>query len=217
MIKEEDYLQINGIQHYAFCPRQWALMENENQWIENVHTVEGHILHEVVHDNKIKGSREGIITNRNLDIVNRRLGIVGKTDVVEFRKDNDGINLFGKEGRYLPYVVEYKKGKPKSNNSDVLQLTAQVVCLEEMLCCRIDKSSIFYWEIRNRVEVQINESIRLELDKVVEEMHNLKIKRYTPKVRMKSRCNFCSLKDVCLPELTKVESVSKYIDRRINE
>ncbi|TJX13277.1 CRISPR-associated protein Cas4 [Tissierella creatinini] len=217
MRDEDDYLQINGIQHYAFCPRQWALMENENQWVENVHTVEGHILHDRAHDNKLKETRGEVIIQRNLNIISNTLGIVGKTDVVEFRRNSNGICLNGMEGKFIPYVVEYKKGKPKTDNSDILQLVAQVVCLEEMLCCKIEKSAIFYWEIRSRVEVDISINIRNELIKLIDEMNSLKKRRHTPIVRMKSRCNACSFKDICLPELSKIESATEYINRRLSE
>lgn len=217
MKDEDDYLQINGIQHYAFCPRQWALMENENQWVENVHTVEGHILHDRAHDNKLKETRGDLITQRNLSIANHKLGIVGRTDVVEFRKAFDGIILNGREGKFTPYAVEYKKGKPKTNNSDILQLVAQVMCLEEMLCCKIEKSAIFYWEIRSRVEVDITDTLRNELIKLIQEMSVLKSRKHTPAVKMRSRCNSCSFKEICLPELTKIESATQYINRRLNE
>ena len=36
------------------------------------------------------------------------------------------------QGIYSIYPVEYKKGKPKHSEEDILQLTAQAMCLEEM-------------------------------------------------------------------------------------
>ena len=48
--KEEEYLQLSGLQHFRFCRRQWALIHIENLWTENLRTVDGQILHERAHD-----------------------------------------------------------------------------------------------------------------------------------------------------------------------
>lgn len=39
----DDYLQMSGIQHFAFCRRQWALIHLEQQWAENLRTTEGQL------------------------------------------------------------------------------------------------------------------------------------------------------------------------------
>lgn len=41
MYNDDDFLQLSGLQHYLFCPRQWALIHIENQWQENLRTVDG--------------------------------------------------------------------------------------------------------------------------------------------------------------------------------
>ena len=99
MYKEEDFLQLSGIQHFAFCRRQWALAYIELQWQENVRTVEGRLLHETAHDASIKEKRGDLIVVRAMPVHSRELGISGECDVVEFHKSKDGVTIFGREGR----------------------------------------------------------------------------------------------------------------------
>ena len=134
MYKEEDYLQLSGIQHFAFCRRQWALAYIELQWDENVRTVEGKLLHEKAHDPTNAEKRGDLIISRGMPVYSRELGISGECDVVEFHRSQDGITLFGRDGLYEVIPIEYKRGKPKENDVDILQLMAQALCLEEMLC-----------------------------------------------------------------------------------
>lgn len=47
---EDDFLMISGIQHFSFCPRQWALIHIDQVWAENVKTMEGNIIHENCHN-----------------------------------------------------------------------------------------------------------------------------------------------------------------------
>lgn len=133
--EEEDYLQLSGLQHFAFCRRQWALIHIEAQWAENLRTVDGHLMHENVHNQEFRESRGDRLIVRGLAIHSARLGISGQCDMVEFRQDPAGVPLRGREGLWLPYPVEFKRGKPKEDDADELQLCAQAMCLEEMLCC----------------------------------------------------------------------------------
>lgn len=137
MYKEEDFLQLSGIQHFAFCRRQWALAYIELQWQENVRTVEGKIFHENAHDVSMKEKRGDLLIVRAMPIHSWEMGVSGECDVVEFHKVKDGIQLAGKEGLYKAVPVEYKRGRPKTDDSDILQVAAQAMCLEEMLCCDI--------------------------------------------------------------------------------
>lgn len=137
MYAEEDYLQLSGLQHFAFCRRQWALIHVENQWVENLLTVEGELLHTRAHDETQRELRGDVLTLRGLTVFSPSLGLSGKCDVVEFHADPAGISLQGEKGLWLPYPVEYKRGSPKVGNEDALQLCAQAMCLEETLCCSI--------------------------------------------------------------------------------
>lgn len=217
MYNEEDFLQLSGIQHFAFCRRQWALAYIEMQWQENVRTVEGRLLHEKAHDTTSREKRGDLLISRGMPIHSRTLGISGECDVVEFHREEDGITLQGYEGTYKVVPVEYKKGKPKQGNADILQLTAQAMCLEEMLCCDIPFGYLYYGEIRRREKIEFSKEIRKEVCEMFREMHGYFSRQYTPKVRWSKSCNACSLKDICLPVLGKNKSVKNYLDEHLNE
>ena len=217
MYNEEDFLQLSGIQHFAFCRRQWALAYIELQWQENVRTVEGKLLHENAHDAAIKEKRGNLIVVRAMPVHSREMGISGECDVVEFHRSENGIPISGREGKYIVIPVEYKRGKPKSNDIDALQVAAQAFCLEEMLCCDIPYGYIYYGEIRHREKIEFTEELRRKVKDMFTEMHKYYGQRYTPKVKWSKSCNACSLKDICLPALNKDVSVKKYLDTRMKE
>lgn len=175
--KEEDYLMLSGIQHFSFCRRQWALIHIEQQWDENEYTVAGELLHKNAHDPYFIEKRADVIVSRAMPVYSRNMGISGECDVVEFRKDSEGIPLFGHRGLFQVYPVEYKKGRPKETQIDVLQLTAQAMCLEEMLSAKIKEGAVFYGEIRRREIVAFTNELREKVKASFEEMHQLYDKR----------------------------------------
>jgi CRISPR-associated exonuclease Cas4 len=215
--KEEDYLSLSGIQHFMFCRRQWALIHIEQQWEDNLRTVEGHLMHRTAHDSMKTETRGDIIITRGLPVFSKELGVYGVCDVVEFHRAEDGITLFGREGRYLPCPIEYKKGRPKENDMDRLQLATQAMCLEEMLCCTVKSAHLYYGETRHRVEVPITSEIREKVKNVFAEMHHYYNRRYTPKVRPTKQCKACSLKNICLPVLCKNKRADAYISHMLRE
>lgn len=214
---ENDFLLLSGIQHFVFCRRQWALIHIEQQWKENLRTIEGAIMHENTHDNLRFEKRNDIIVSRGMSVFSCSLGVYGVCDIVEFRKSKNGVKLFGRDDLYLPTPIEYKKGKPKENNADELQLCAQAICLEEMLLCKIAEGFLFYGETRHRHRVVFDEKLRENVRVAFKEMHNLYDRRYTPKVKITKSCNACSLKDICIPKLCKNLSAVKYISSRLEE
>lgn len=217
MYNEEEFLQLSGIQHFAFCWRQWALAYIEMQWQENVRTVEGKLLHENAHDAAMKEKRGDLLIVRAMPIHSREMGVSGECDVVEFHKAKDGIMLSGREGNHKVVPIEYKRGKPKTDDSDILQVTAQALCMEEMLCCEIPYGYIYYGETRRRLKVEFTEEIREKVKKVFAEMHKYYEQKYTPKVKISKKCNACSLKDICVPALNKNKSVFEYIEKVVSE
>ena len=152
----EDLLMISGIQHFAFCPRQWALIHIEQQWNENVRTVDGNIFHQRAHHGEAHELRGDLLIVRGLHVRSEKLKITGICDVVEFRKSSNGVPIFGYDGNWMPYPVEYKKGEPKEHDADRLQLCAQAMCLEEMLSCRISEGALFYGEPKRRENLETN-------------------------------------------------------------
>lgn len=214
---EEDYLMISGIQHFKFCRRQWALIHIEQQWAENAHTVIGELMHKKAHDPLLTEKRKGVIIARALPISSREMGVSGECDVVEFHKCEEGVCLYGHRGSYSIYPIEYKKGKPKLTEEDKLQLTAQVMCLEEMFSAEIPEGAIFYGETRRRENVEIVDELRWEVREMFREMHEYYDRKYTPNVRYSKSCNACSLKDICLPKMGKADSVKAYINEMLKE
>lgn len=215
--KEEDYLMLSGIQHFAFCRRQWALIHIEQQWQENERTAEGELLHERAHDTWATEKRSDVITSRGLPVQSRTMGISGSCDIVEFHRAEEGVPLYGHRGLFRVYPIEYKRGKPKDIPIDMLQLTAQAMCLEEMLSAEIAEGAIYYGEIRHREKILFTEDLRTQVRKFFQEMHQLFDKQYTPNVKWSKSCNACSLNDICMPKLGKTSSVKEYVREKIME
>lgn len=215
--KEEDYLMLSGIQHYAFCPRQWALIHIEQQWEENYFTVMGNIMHENAHDKDFTEKRKNVVITRGMPVFSRTLGVRGDCDVVEFQLSKDGIPLKNYTGNYVPVPVEYKRGKPKEHDADILQLCAQAMCLEEMLVCKIDKGFLYYGETKRRLLVYFDEAIRQRVVDSFERMHQLYQNSHTPKVKVSKACKACSLAELCLPKINRKISVVDYLDKNLRE
>lgn len=214
---EDEYLQLSGLQHFKFCKRQWALIHIENQWAENFHTVDGKIMHKNAHDNSFRESRTDRIITRGVNIFSPALGVSGQCDVLEYHRGKTGVSISGKDGLWLPFPVEYKRGSPRDDLADELQLCGQAMCLEEMLCCEIPKGAIYYGEIHHRKDIVFTPELRKEVKINLEEMHLLFYRGYTPKVKPSKACDACSLKDLCLPQLVKTTSVGVYLAKAIKE
>lgn len=145
------------------------------------------------------------------------MGVSGKCDVVEFHRSPLGVALSGHEGLWLPYPVEYKRGSPKANDADRLQLCAQGMCLEEMLCCDIAEGALFYGETRRREVVEFTDELRARVREYIEAMHDLYRRRHTPKVKPGKSCNACSLRELCLPKLCRSRNVGAYLRAKTEE
>ncbi len=209
--REEEFLQLAGLQHFTFCRRQWALIHIEQQWEENVLTVKGNLFHEKVHDGYSSEKRKNVIISRGMPVRSRALGISGECDVVEFVRAEEGIYLPGREGKYILYPIEYKRGRAKVTDEDRMQLTAQAICLEEMFLTEIPQAYLFYGETRRRECVEISSALREECRRLLQEMHQFYARGYTPKVKKTKKCEACSLKEICLPKLEKSRNVAQYI------
>ncbi|UUX32770.1 CRISPR-associated protein Cas4 [Fundicoccus culcitae] len=213
----EEYIMLSGIQHFTFCKRQWALIHVEQQWAENQKTIEGNIVHEKADQPFSREKRGDLVIVRAMPIQSHILGVNGICDVVEFKKDSEGVFIPSLNNRYKIHPIEYKRGKPKNNKADILQLVAQAICLEEMLVCTIDKGYLFYNETKQRQLIEITKDLRNEVIEIFIVMHNMFQKKHTPKVKTGSWCNQCSLNDICLPKIMNVETASRYMERMLNE
>ena len=215
--REEDYLMISGIQHFRFCRRQWALIHIEQQWAENVHTVTGELMHKNAHDPFLTENRKDVLITRALPVSSRTMGASGECDVVEFHRSEDGVHLHGHRGLYSIFPIEYKKGKPKISEEDILQLAALTICLEEMFSAVLPEAAVFYGETRRREIIEMTDDLRNRVWDMFKEMHQYYERRYTPKVKWSKSCNGCSLKDICLPKLGKTMPVGEYIKLALEE
>ncbi len=206
MYSEADLLPLSGLQHLAYCERQWALIHIEQQWAENRLTAEGRQMHDRAHEQREEW-RDGVHVSRGLALRSLRLGLSGKVDVVEFRS--------GTEGRPQPFPIEYKHGRPKPSRCDEVQLCAQALCLEEMLGVAVPHGAIFYGQPRRRMEVAFNSVLRAETDAMAARLHALYSARITPPADYSpEKCDRCSLLQVCLPQsLGKRRSVQLYLKR----
>ena len=214
---EDDFLQLSGLQHFIFCRRQWALIHIEQCWQDNLRTVEGNLFHLRAHDEQQRELRGNTLILRGLPIQSAQLGLSGQCDVVEFHAQPDGIPLQGEKGLWQPYPVEYKCGAPKTHGADELQLCAQAMCLEEMLCCTIPEGALFYGEPRRRSIVVFHETLRDQVRAALNEMHQLFQRGYTPKVKPHKGCKGCSLKELCLPTLLRQKPVRTYLQQALEE
>lgn len=199
---ESDLLPISALQHMVFCERQCALIHVERVWIENRLTAEGRLLHERV-DQQGQESRGDVHIARGLPIRNLQLGLTGIADVVEFHRVSDveaGAALSGKSGFWRPFPVEYKRGKPKSDDCDEIQLCAQALCLEEKYGVEIPSGALFYGTPRRRQEVLFDVQLRSRVREVSERLHQLVRNARIPSAVYSPKCDSCSLFEYCQPK-----------------
>ncbi|MTI95233.1 MAG: CRISPR-associated protein Cas4 [Firmicutes bacterium] len=212
---DDDLLALSGIQHFAFCQRQWALIHVEKQWAENLRTVQGKQLHERVDNPDFFESRGDILTTRSVPLSSYVLGLYGVADMIEFHAvEQGGVKLNGRDGEWLPVPIEYKRGRPKRDNIDEVQVCAQALCLEEMLNIEIHHGFIFYGETRHRDKVIFHTELRNSVEELAKQMHSLFKQNITPRPNYTSACKSCSLVDMCIPKLDgKHSGVAKYINK----
>ena len=186
-------LYLSRLQHYLFCPRQFALIELECAWAENIFTAEGQVMHEKVNSGG-HDTRGNIKTVRTLPLGHRALGLEGVADVVEYHTDDTGAQI--------PFPIEYKRGKPKSHRADEVQLCAQALCLEDMHECTVSKGALFYGKTRRRHAVEFDEELRkITLDAINDCRHIIESGQTPNPTYSTSKCRNCSLKDICHPKI----------------
>ena len=212
----DELIAISGFQHFAFCQRQWALIHVERQWKESFLTAQGRVMHERAHEAEAE-LRGDTLTVRGLEVRSMKLGIYGVCDVVEFKRDERGVSLAGRKGRWRPVPVEYKHGSSKADDCDRLQVCAQAICLEEMLCCTIENGQIFYGRTRRRESFALTDELRGQVERTAALMREYLRRGYTPKAKQGPHCAACSMKELCLPEMCGGRSARRYMDKLLEE
>ena len=206
---DDDFIMLSALQHYVFCKRQCALIHIEQLWDENLFTAEGRIMHDKVYTDRYE-SRGSVRIEYGVPMRSLRLGLIGKADVVEFHRMDDGT--------WRPYPVEYKRGKPKMDNCDRVQLCAQAICLEEMLNVEIREGALFYGKTRRREDVVFDGRLRMETMEIARKAHELIASGITPRPEFSRKCEQCSLLELCLPKTCgKSLSVQNYLSAVVTE
>ena len=206
---EDELLPLSALQHLIFCERQCALIHIEQAWAENLFTAEGRIMHEHVHAEE-RESRGKIRIEYGMSLRSLRLGLIGKADVVEFHRQADG--------SWRPFPVEYKRGKPKKDNSDKVQLCAQALCLEEMIDVFVPDGALFYGKTRRRLDVVFDGTLRKLTEETAMRLHELIESGRTPRPVYAKKCDSCSLAGMCLPKTVgKRKSVKRYLSGVVRE
>ena len=207
MYDEDDLLPLSALQHILFCERQCALIHIEQLWVENMFTAQGRIMHERV-DKSGGESRGDIRIEFALPLRSLRLGLIGKADVVEFHHQTEG------NPAWLPFPVEHKRGRPKKDNCDKVQLCAQALCLEETLNLAIPQGALFYGKNRRRQLVEFDEVLRRQTEDTAQSLHQLFDNRITPPPKYSKKCDTCSFKEICRPKtFEKRRRVEQYLNR----
>jgi len=216
MLSDEDLLPIAGLRQLAFCERRWALVHMDQEWDENVLTIEGKQLHEFVHEQGTN-VRYGVRMARGLRLRSLTLGLYGVADLVEFHPHDGEAVLPGFSGRWLPYPVEYKRGRKRYDSADEIQLCAQALCLEEMLNVVVPKGAIYYGQPRRRSEIDLTANLREEVGRLCSRARELYDSRQIPPPRAGKHCSNCSLENICMPNLATKDKSAKYVTSILKE
>jgi CRISPR-associated exonuclease Cas4 len=221
MYDEDDLLPISAIQHFVFCQRQAALIHIEQEWDENVFTVEGRQLHQNV-DQAVVESRRDIRIVKGLLLRSLRLGLSGRADVVEFHRQlsSEKISDSGlspaSEAIWLPFPVEYKRGKARYVEGSEIQLCAQAICLEEMLGVEVPQGALYYGKSARRYAVAFDDLLREKAEAAAHQLHQFINRGQTPAARYGKKCESCSLIAECMPKLSSTKkSASDYLKKTI--
>ncbi len=202
MFADTELIPLSALQHFVFCRRQCALIHIDGVWTENRLTAEGRAMHDRV-DSRIHESRRDICVAATLRLVSRKLGVAGVADMVEFHRvgddDPDGAKLAGRSGKWIPFPVEYKHGKPNGRQADEVQLCAQAMCLEEMLGVAVPCGALFYGKTRHRLDVDFDASLRTLTEETARGVHELFATGNVPPAEVGAWCGSCSLQDDCQP------------------
>ncbi|MEK7449700.1 MAG: CRISPR-associated protein Cas4 [Planctomycetota bacterium] len=210
MYPEDDFIQLSALQHFVFCKRQCALIHIEQAWSENRFTAEGKIMHDKVHEGPSETQKDTRIT-RGLVLHSFALGLSAKADVVEFHRTENG-------GNWVPFPVEYKRGKPKRDDCDKVQLCAQTLCLEEMLKVTIPCGAIFYGKTRHRLDVVFDDALRQKTIEIAKQLHVFIDAGNTPMPIYTEKCDSCSFVDECLPKpIGRKIPVKEYLQKELSK
>lgn len=217
MYADEEMVPLSALQHAVFCRRQCALIHLEGTWTENQLTAAGRVLHERV-DRCAHETRRDVRLATALRLVSHRLGVAGIADMVEFHRvgdtDSQGVMLPNARGRWMPFPVEYKHGKPNTRQADEVQLCAQAMCLEEMLGVAVPAGALFYGTTHRRLDVAFDAALRALTERTANDVHRLLAEGRIPEPECGKWCESCSLLDDCQPKV-RSRSARMWLERQL--
>ena len=228
MYPESDLLPLSALQHLVFCERQCALIHVERLWNENRWTAEGQVLHKKAHEGAPE-TRDGERITRGLPLRSFELGVSGVADIVlwkppptfrpAMRTLRESILAASRDelAEFSIIPVEYKRGRPKKNDCDRVQVCAQGMCLEEMLQVPVNAGQIFYGTHRRRVDVVFDDRLRDLTRDAAQKFHAMMASGVTPSANYEKKCDSCSLLELCLPTVIAPQQASRYLASRIAE
>jgi len=232
MYGEDELLPLSGLQHLTFCERRAMLVCLEGLWVENVATVQGRLLHGSAHEGGTE-VRGDLRIARGLRLRSLRLGLSGKADVVEFHRmggesvppvpttsgpPDIGVRLPSVPGRWLPFPVEYKRGRLRHEEAYEIQLCAQALCLEEMLSTHIPAGAVYYGKTNRRLDVPFDRALRNRTEESATRLHRMVAEGRTPPARYEKKCRGCSLLSVCLPKVCQgSRSARDYLRQAVSD
>jgi CRISPR-associated exonuclease Cas4 len=192
-VEPPDPIPLSALQHWAYCPRQCGLIHLEQVFDDNVHTLRGQAVHAQV-DQPGFELRKGMRIERALPVWNDTLGLIGKTDAVEFDPASGA-----------PYPVEYKHGSRNKAadiaHADDVQLAAQSLCLAEMTGHAVTEGALYYASSKRRRVVPITPALQAEVVEIAAAFRQMLATGTLPAPTTDTRrCRACSLIERCQPE-----------------
>ena len=188
MTSGSEPIPISALEHFSYCPRQFALIHREQTYDENVFTMRGSIAHELV-DQGAASAHDGVRIERAVALWSEELGLIGRADVVEFHGET-------------PFPVEYKVGRRKPDSHADLQVCAQAMCLEEMLRVPVAEGAVYHVASRQRRNVEFTPELRQRVRKAIDAIRSIENSEALPPPAADSRCPPCSLIEACMPGIS---------------
>jgi CRISPR-associated exonuclease Cas4 len=139
--------------------------------------------------------------SRSVPVFSNRLNLYGVADIVEFLRDDSGVDIKTQKGLWRINPIEYKNGKPEKSGADALQLCAVAICLEEMFQTEIPSGEVYYGKLRRRINVPLTAELRSQLEVIIKEINALLDSAVIPPKPDNQNCSLCSLANICVPSI----------------
>lgn len=208
-MEDDCFIPLSYISQYNYCKRRAGLLMLEQQWNDSSDTVKGTIEHKNVHTDSIS-ARNNVITVSNMGVISHKMNLMGNCDAVEVYASENGTALpWLGDGKYELYPIEYKHGSLRTEPEYEYQLCAQAMCMEEMFGCHIDLGAIFFISSHRKQEVKFTRAHRETVENTAVKLSEMLENKIIPLAEFSSKCLKCSLKDICMPKVSR--SVSDYL------